>query len=228
MDLVTGEQEREWHRRELASLAWSMYRGTTAVRRLHMLLRPFNCPFERLMDFVPEESSILDVGCGAGAFLGLLAATGRRIHGVGFDKSAVAIHDAHAMADCIKARGCVANLRFDRIDVESAWPEGPFDVVSMIDVIHHVPVHARRAVFEMAHASLRPGGQMIYKDIADRPRWRAEANRLHDLLMSREWITYTPLRDIQIWAEQTQMKVQPSERINRLWYANDLLVLKRS
>ena len=225
MALGNDCQHRVWRPGELASLAASIYRESPPVRRLLMTLRPHICPFERLIESVPEGAAVLDVGCGAGLFLGLLAATGRRFRGVGFDASATAIREAAAMAALLKVQGNAGELWFEHRDVRSTWPEGPFDVVSIIDVMHHVPLDHRRALLEQARAALRPGGLLIFKDIGDRPRWRATANLLHDLLMTRELVRYTPLREVEAWGRVLAMEPLASERINRLWYGHDLMLL---
>jgi 2-polyprenyl-3-methyl-5-hydroxy-6-metoxy-1,4-benzoquinol methylase len=228
MVLIDDRQHRMWHPRELASLASSIYRESSPVSRLLMTLRPYICPFERLIEYVPEEANVLDVGCGAGLFLGLLAATGLKFRGTGFDASAGAIRQACTMGAHLKALGAAAVLEFEHRDVRAPWPEGPFDVVSMIDVMHHVPLDHRRSVLERCYSALRPGGLLIYKDIGDRPRWRATANRLHDLVMAREWVHYTPLCDVEAWTKQMGMEVRLSERINRKWYGHDLCLLRRA
>jgi hypothetical protein len=48
-------------------------------------LRPLICPFDELLDLVPIGARMLDAGCGAGLFLGLLADAGRLGEGYGFD-----------------------------------------------------------------------------------------------------------------------------------------------
>jgi SAM-dependent methyltransferase len=191
-----------------------------------MMLRPYISPFDRLIQYVPEDSRVLDVGCGAGLFLGLLAATGRRLHGVGFDSSASAILAADSMGRQTTALGSEAVLNFVHLDVRSPWPVGPFNIVSIIDVMHHIPASDRRSVIQRACAALRPGGLLLYKDIGARPRWRAAANRIHDLLMTREWIGYTPLSEVESWAREEGLKRLETERINRLWYGHDLMLCR--
>lgn len=227
MVMVDDPKNRAWRPSELSSLSASIYRESPPVPRLLMTLRPFICPFERLIECVPEEATVLDVGCGAGLFLGLLAAAGRQFRGVGFDASSGAIRAACAMADRLRVLGYKADLRFEQIDVRSPWPEGRFDVVSMIDVMHHVALASRHSVLQLARAALRPGGLLIYKDIAENPRWRATANRLHDLLTTREWVRYTPLGDVKDWAQHLDMELRVSESIDRWWYRHDLCVFRR-
>jgi SAM-dependent methyltransferase len=227
MSSVETYAGRTWRPDELASLASSIYQGVSPVRRRIMSWRPYICPFDRLVEYVPEVCSILDLGCGAGLFLGLLAATGRRIRGVGFDTSTGAIDAARHMAIRVRSLGFEADLRFEHLDLRAPWSEGAFDVVSMIDVMHHVPLAHRRSALERASAAVRAGGLLLYKDIGDRPQWRATANRVHDLLMSHEWVRYTPCSEVETWAASGGLELLVSERINYLWYGHDLRLFRK-
>src|SRR6266576_3469231 len=79
---------------------------------------------------------------------------------------------------------------------ESALPA----TVSMIDVMHHVPPSFQKEFLLTACRHVRPSGLLIYKDMCRRPRWRAAANRLHDLVLARQWINYLPISQVELWA----------------------------
>lgn len=98
--------------------------------------------------FCPPGARVLDVGCGRGNFVGLMA-------GAGHDVQGTELSDATAE----HARG-----RFgDRINVgdlaELTFPENHFDLVVMWHVLEHVPdpVGNMRAVRRM----LKPGGCVV-------------------------------------------------------------------
>jgi 2-polyprenyl-3-methyl-5-hydroxy-6-metoxy-1,4-benzoquinol methylase len=122
-----------------------------------------------LIEWVPEGFSMMDVGCGPGLFVGLLAATGRSFCGVGFDALAGAIRAARIMAGRAKDQGFEADLRFEHLDVRAPWPGSLFHVVSIIDVMHHVPLPSRRSVLELARATLQAGGSLSTKTSAIGP-----------------------------------------------------------
>ncbi len=115
-------------------LATSLFDGVPggALQRL----RPLICPFDQLAQGVPVGSRVLDVGCGSGLFLGLLAGLGRIDDATGFDSNGGAIQRALQMRQRLPPP---ARLEFERRDVADGWPEGLYDVVSVIDVMHHVP-----------------------------------------------------------------------------------------
>jgi 2-polyprenyl-3-methyl-5-hydroxy-6-metoxy-1,4-benzoquinol methylase len=192
-----------------------------------MGLRPYICPFDRLLELVPDGASVLDIGCGCGLFLGLLAAAGKPLRGFGVDVSAEAIPTAQTMARRLRETHDSVDLTFSRIAPDDPWPNGPFDVVSLIDVIHHIPRARQRAIFASAASTVRPGGLLLFKDIGPKPFWRACMNRLHDLLVAREWIHLVAADTVASWGRQEGLELIRRERINRLWYGHDLLLFRR-
>jgi 2-polyprenyl-3-methyl-5-hydroxy-6-metoxy-1,4-benzoquinol methylase len=102
---------------------------------------------------------VLDVGCGAGRALNLLADTYPRSRFTGFDLSPEAIGSARAEAS---DRG-LANVRFEVRDVTDLGPDAAFDLVTAFDAIHD---QARPdAVLAGIAQVLRPGGRFLMQDI---------------------------------------------------------------
>ena len=209
--------------REFMRTARRLYAGGPLLLRLLQEYRPLICPFEPLVDAVPADARVLDVGCGAGLFLALLAAEERIQGSVGFDASTPAI----AAARHAEPRLPPGTAEYRHLRVEDAWPEGLFDVVSMIDVMHHIDPGAQHDVFVEAVAHVRPGGVMLYKDMGTRPRWMALANRLHDLVLARQWIHYRPIADVREWAAALGLTVLTDRAYSAAWYRHELLVLRR-
>ena len=185
------------------------------------------CPFERLIPNVAPGSSVLDIGCGAGLFLALLAGTVPDVIGVGFDSSGPAINTAMRMTEQVKRSGLRAKLRFIRLDVAEPWPDGLFDVVSLVDVLHHVPLAHQKSIVERAAEKVRPGGVLLYKDMANQPAFHAGMNRLHDLMLARQWIHYLPIRSVDKWAEELGLALAHAETISRLWYRHELRIFRK-
>jgi len=199
---------------QISQRARSLYRHAPAFTRLLQTYRPFICPFDRLIPLVPPKATVLDVGCGAGLFLALLAEEGRVAHAVGFDSNAAAIASARTAAQRLTA---ARGVEFSRIDATAPWPQGRYDVVSVIDVMHHIPPHAQRGFLAQARNALSEGGMILYKDMVSRPFWRALANRLHDLLLARQWIHYVKLEDVEDWGRSLGLKVVDRGRANLFW-----------
>lgn len=209
---------------QVSDIARQIYCDGPIMLRKLQHWRPLICPYHVLLDQVPADVRVLDVGCGAGLFLGTLASTGRIAGGLGFDSSESAIAAAGAMTRQLPENH---DISFQHLDATKPWPEGEFDLISMIDVMHHVPPVAQRGVFAQAAARVAPGKWFLYKDMARRPAWRATANRLHDLVVAQEWIHYVDIDEILTWGTQEGLTVQARQNIDMLWYRHELTLFQR-
>ena len=208
---------------QCASAAGELYRDGWRPLRILQRWRPHICPFHLLVSRVPVGANVLDVGCGGGLFLGLLARFGRLGQGRGFDTSPRAI----AVAERMRLRlGDPERLRFDVIDARGAWPEGYYDVVSMIDLMHHVPPEAQADVVSLAARRVGEQGVLLYKDMVRRPRWRAWANRAHDLLLARQWIHEMRFEAVTACAEGAGLRLVEYGRVDMAWYGHEYAIFR--
>jgi len=207
----------------ISRLAEALYRQAPLRERTLARLRPWICPFEQLLEVLPRGSRVLDIGCGSGMLLGLAASDGRICSGVGIDSSARAIATAQVMAANLPE----ADLRFACLRAEEPWPSGAFTVISLIDVMHHVAPAHQAALVARACQAVPPGGLLLYKDMAERPRWRALANRLHDLVMARQWIHYLPIERVLAVAQAQGLTVVRRQHTACGCYQHELAVLGR-
>jgi 2-polyprenyl-3-methyl-5-hydroxy-6-metoxy-1,4-benzoquinol methylase len=213
---------------DLSLIARRLFADAPFLIRSLQRLRPFICPFDELIARVPVGSSVLDVGCGAGLFLGLLSAMRKISYGRGFDSSPQAINAAQVMAFCARrSRSSFGRLIFDQRNITEPWGNDQFDVVSIIDVMHHVHPAMQRSLLDLAIARIKPGGLLLYKDMVCRPLWRATANRLHDLLLARQWVHYAPIAEIESWATNAGLELVEARAIPRLWYGHELRIFRK-
>jgi 2-polyprenyl-3-methyl-5-hydroxy-6-metoxy-1,4-benzoquinol methylase len=208
--------------REISEILWRLYSKATLAQRALAAGRTYICPFDRLTRQVPHGAFVFDIGCGTGAFLNLLSHQGRISAAVGCDVNARALNAASQAAASLPS-GPV----FHRVESSDMWPSGPFDAVSLIDLMHHVPPNLQSAFFTAAASRVRPGGILIYKDMAKRPFWRAWTNRLHDLLLARQWINYVLLSDVIKWAAAAGFSIENREEFVRGPYGHELIVFRR-
>ena len=198
------------------------YSGAGLLQRVMIRYRPSICPPGPLYAHVPQGASVLDVGCGMGSHLITLSAMERISIGYGVDVSGKAIEQAKRAASYYPK----ASLEFSAIDSIDDIPGRLFDVVMMIDVMHHVPAELRETTFLACVRRLRPGGTFIYKDMADKPKFHAIANRAHDLIIAGELIQYLPLETVLNWAELANLQLIERSEYRRLVYAHELLVFR--
>lgn len=198
---------------------------TTGPRLLRLLqhYRPSICPFGPLLGYVPENASVLDIGCGGGLLLGLISSTRKPVALTGFDSS----YEAIGLAEANLRNFPPPRPQFLRLDVDQPWPAGPFDCITLCDVLHHVPRGHHRALLEQAAIHLKPGGRFIYKDVYPEGLIRPNASRLHDLLIARERIDIPRIDDVTTMLGAVGLKRIHHERINVLWYGHELAVFER-
>lgn len=103
----------------------------------------------------PELRSVLEVGCGAGAFSRALAARGHEVTAVDLSPEMIAAARARA--------GASHRVTYVCGDFDREPPEGAaFDCVVSVAALHHMPREA--AVRRMARL-VRPGGLLVVHDL---------------------------------------------------------------
>jgi 2-polyprenyl-3-methyl-5-hydroxy-6-metoxy-1,4-benzoquinol methylase len=160
-----------------ARAALRAYRTAPLGDRMHVLVRWLTCPFPPVVDVLPTEGRVLEVGCGHGLFSGYLAqrSSGVRVHGVDIDASKIAVAAVSAEP---------GRLDFT-VGTSGSVPEGPWDGVVLVDVLYLLDEAAQRALLTSCAAVLAPGGVLVVKDMATRPRWKARWNAMQEALSVR-------------------------------------------
>jgi 2-polyprenyl-3-methyl-5-hydroxy-6-metoxy-1,4-benzoquinol methylase len=200
-----------------------VYADAPLLQRLLVRARPWICPLEPLLEAVPRQATVLEVGCGVGLWLVRLAERRHIAGGVGCDINPRAIAVAQAAARRLPG----GSLRFEAQTSACAIPPGQFDCVMLIDVLHHVAPADQPACVAEAASRVAPGGVLIYKDMVARPWWRAGFNRLHDLVLARQWIHYVPTRDVAAWARATGLRITRFSAFTRFAYGHEMMVFER-
>lgn len=115
--------------------------------------------WERLLPYLHAPLlSVLDVGCGngrLGTFLAGRLQSGIRYHGL--DSSAALLDRARSALGGIEVRLDVWDLLDDPL------PPGPYDLIALFGVLHHVPgADRRRALVADLAARVAPGGVLAF------------------------------------------------------------------
>lgn len=98
--------------------------------------------------------NVLDVGCGNGRFGAFLAGAGLQIHYTGVDFNPYLL----AKAQKTLAPVCLS-LALQEADLLAYRPQGPYDLIVIFGVLHHIPSFvARQGLLEKLFSHLRPGG----------------------------------------------------------------------
>ncbi|MCB9652754.1 MAG: methyltransferase domain-containing protein [Deltaproteobacteria bacterium] len=207
---------------DLVRYAAALYAPYAPVVRALATCRPYICPFDRLLPLVPFGATVLDVGCGQGLFLGLLAATGRVQRGFGTDIDDQKLDTARAMASRHRF-----SLAFRHEHACPTIDERETSIVTAIDVVHHVPRASQRAFVAGLCQRVADGGRLLIKEMAPEPTWMAHMNRLHDLVLARTWIAHVSLPMLCAWIEDEGLDVVETGTAQRLWYSHIWVLARR-
>jgi 2-polyprenyl-3-methyl-5-hydroxy-6-metoxy-1,4-benzoquinol methylase len=162
-----------------ARKALGAYRAAPRGDRLHVAVRWLSCPFPPIVEVLPTSGRVLEVGCGHGLFSQYLArrSPGLEVHGVDIDPDKIAV--------AASSEGVPGGRLEFAVAKSGSIPDGPWDAVVLVDVLYLLDAAAQRALLESCAAVLAPGGVLVVKDMATRPRWKARWNEVQEMLAVR-------------------------------------------
>jgi O-antigen chain-terminating methyltransferase len=112
----------------------------------------------RLESYVPyfeKASDVLDVGCGRGEFLDLLAARGIAARGLDLN---------HEMVEVCRARGLDV-AESDAVSYLDSLPDGSLGGLFAAQVVEHLEPAYLLRLLELAHHKLRPGAAIVLETL---------------------------------------------------------------
>lgn len=126
-----------------------------------------------IMDRLREGIDVLDVGCGQGRAINLMAKAFPNSRFTGYDVSAEGVAAARSEADDWK----LTNARFEVQDMAQTPVSEQSDLITAFDVIHDLA--KPREVLAAIHRALKPGGAFMMAEFAGSSR--LEENHEHPL-----------------------------------------------
>ncbi len=179
---------------------------------------------DEIGQYLPEEGTILDIGCGFGLFSLYYAQLfpAARFRGIDLDARRVALaSDAARRLGLTNTSYAVGDAREYRADAEHA-------AAYMLDIVHHVPPETVPPLLSELHKAIRPGGRLIVKDVDTQPAYKRWFTHALDLLMSpRSVIHYWPAGELQALLERVGFRVYRHLMVDILPYPHVLYVCHR-
>jgi len=169
-----------------------------------------------MLEYVPENSKILDIGCGSGLWLQMTKEFRKIKKGLGIEVCYDKVETAKKLSKGID------QLEFCYMEITKECPPQDFDVVSMIDVLHHVPIENQQ-LFIGNLKKINPD-RIIFKDIDPNAKIKSKMNTLHDLTVAHQRPQYRKPDDVCQWLEDLGYRITHNQRHDMLWYSHYLIV----
>jgi SAM-dependent methyltransferase len=111
--------------------------------------------------YVPEETNVLDIGCGKGRNTRFLASEGFMVTGADFAPKA--IQEARE-----KSKNFGQKVVFDEVDLSEKWPypEESFDIIIDCNTTICIPIPGREVAVAEAKRVLKPEGYYLFYGVA--------------------------------------------------------------
>jgi cyclopropane fatty-acyl-phospholipid synthase-like methyltransferase len=153
-----------------------------AFDRLKQVYRPMICPFDTLLNLIPEGEHVLEIGCGIGTFLFLLNEYRQPASLGGLETDPASIETARAVLKQMSSQGSVRLLTYNGITLPKWIRE--YNYVVLIDVLHHIPSEQHVTFLAGLFDHMHPGALLILKDIDADRRFLCLFNKVHDFLLT--------------------------------------------
>lgn len=110
---------------------------------------------------IPEDASIVDLGCGNAMmdYMLMNLSPQRSIYGVDYDEDKIAV----ANNVSIREKMGEERIQFEAADLNE-WNFRNADVYILADVLHYMPFEEQKRVIAQSVAHLNPGGKIIIRD----------------------------------------------------------------
>ena len=196
----------------------SKLREAYGIKKFFTWARPWICPFDKFIFQVPKNQSIFDVGCGNGAFLFLLATfrEPKKLYGVDVSENNLSI-----------VKNIFPNTKYNKVNNISDWPKENFNVITVIDVLHHIKPEEQHEFINKILNKIKPGGTLIIKDMSTKPWYFAIMNTIHDLIFANQLIHYFPFNELIQIIKKNGFEIKEINSKILLWYSHEWVVAKK-
>jgi len=177
-----------------------------------------------VLQYLPYQGHILDVGCGFGLFSLLFAMQRPEASFNGYDLNAKRI----GMARDAAGRLNVSNAKFECADASTLTFDKNFNGGFMFDLVHHLPKSAVEDFLRRIFNSMSENSVFIIKDVDSRPVFKRWFTWAMDVLMvGFEEIHYWPEEELLPLLERIGWKVHTHAMPDWLPYPHRIYICRK-
>lgn len=190
--------------------------------RFYVWLRLKILPLSQIEEYIPQKSSVLDVGCGYGfsTIYFALRSSARQVKGIELDLGRIQIAE-------IASRD-IKNVSFQSDNLANQQRQH-YQTIVMIDLLHHLSTMEKSKLLQQSFQLLPSNGLLLIKDIDTKPLPKYLWNYLHDLVMTKfDRLDFYGSDKMTDFIKSFGFKVTKQLPIRNYFYPHYLYVCKKS
>lgn len=192
------------------------------LAKIKTVYRPYICPFDDILNYLPNNLTLFDIGCGSGSFLSIINEFKSPVKLAGVEISNELVDNARSL---FKNKNTPTDIyKYDGTNIPDQLNE--YDYVSMIDVFHHIPKEQQKTFMLQLFQKMKPNTTLIFKDINQASLF-VYFNKLHDLLLSSEVGNEISIKNATELLKETGFKIESIKSKQMIVYPHYTIIAKK-